>query len=292
MDAATDNPNSFLPGTTAFWGYQSDSQVRDGSLSFSQNFNRISSQIDSLAKSGDWQDDISGGSPMIELEGFVPVDENWSVGGQLGMMLLRADSSNESSTFKAVRSFNNSTFSVIDRYDLQGVIPPLAPYNGTYESPGTAPLIDNIPTERITTQTGSSTSTQTIFNQVSESLDIHLYCLSLGPSLRFETQRFVFAGSAGLAVNLADWDATFDEKLRLKGTKAAIRKWSADSHETDILPGFYLQGSAGYQITENWMFSAFGRYDWSDSLSGSVGPSTFSADLSGYTLGGAVTFTF
>ena len=47
-----------------------------------------------------------------------------------------------------------------------------------------------------------------------------------------------------------------------------------------------------WTITENWLFSAFGRYDWSDSLSGSVGSSSFSVDLSGYTLGGAFTFAF
>jgi hypothetical protein len=292
MDADTDNPASFLPGTTAFWGYQSDSQVRNGSLNFTQTYNEISSQVDSWSAVGDWEDDISGGTPVIEIEGLVPLDENWSVGGQLGLMFLRADAENQSRTFSATRTVNNSLFTVTDRYDLQGVIPPLAPYNGTYNSPGTAPLIDNIPTDRITSQTGGTSSSQTIFNQVSESLRIHLYSLSLGPSMRYEKQRFVFTGGAGLAINLADWDASFDEKLTLKGSKKNLRNWSSDSHKTDVLPGFYLQGSAGYRITDQWMFSAFGRYDWSQSLTGRVGPSAFSADLSGFTLGGAFTFTF
>jgi hypothetical protein len=295
IDGATADPSSFLPGTTAYWGYQSDNQVRNGSLYYSGGeYSTFSSQSSNSSTPSDWSSGIDGASPVLELEGLLPIDDHWSVGGAVSFLFISADSSNSATSFRALRSMSESSFAVNDRYDLQGVIPPLAPYGGTLISPGTAPLIDNIPTERIISQTGDSIQTANFFNEVSESIKIHLYTLSLGPTLHYDTDKFDFSGGLGLAVNVADWNSSFDEKLNQTsgGSTTELRKWRDRSGDKEILPGFYVQGSAGYQITDHWQFSVFGRYDWSESLEGNVGPSSFSAELGGYTLGGSVTFTF
>lgn len=295
IDGATADPSSFLPGTTAFWGYQSDNQVRNGSLYYSGGeYSTSSSQSSNLSTPNDWSSGIDGASPVLELEGLLPIDDHWSVGGAVSFLFISADSSHSATSFRALRSLSESSFSVNDRYDLQGVIPPLAPYAGTLFSPGTAPLIDNLPTERIVTQTGDSVQTANFFNEVSESIKIHLYTLSLGPTLHYDRDKLAFSGGLGLAVNVADWSSSFDEKLNQTtgGSTTELKKWRDRSGKKEVLPGFYLQGSAGYQLTEEWQFSVFGRYDWSESLEGNVGPSSFSAELSGYTLGGSLTFTF
>ncbi len=295
VDGATADPTSFLPGTTAYWGYQSDNQVRNGSLYYSGGeYSTSSSQSSNSSTPSDWSSGIGGASPVLELEGLLPIDDHWSVGGAVAFLFISADSSHSATSFRALRSLSESSFAVNDRYDLQGVIPPLAPYAGTLISPGTAPLIDNIPTERIITQSGDSVQSANFFNEVSESIKIHLYTLSLGPTLHYDTDKFDFSGGLGLAVNVADWNSSFDEKLNQTsgGSTTELRKWRDRSGKNEVLPGFYLQGSAGYQLTEAWQLSVFGRYDWSESLEGNVGPSSFSAELSGYTLGGSVTFTF
>ena len=295
IDGATADPSSFLPGTTAYWGYQSDSQVRDGSLYFSGGkYSTSSSQSVTSSTPSDWSSGIDGASPVLELEGRLRLDDHWSVGGAVSFLYISADSSHSATSFRASQSLSESVFTVNDRYDLQGVIPPLAPYAGTLISPGTAPLIDNIPTERIITQTEGAIQTADFFNQVSESLKIHLYTLSLGPTVHYAADKFSFTGGAGLVVNVADWKSSFDEKLNqtVGGSTKELKTWRDRSGKQEILPGLYLQGSAGYQFTDHWQFSVFGRYDWSESLEGNVGPSSFSADLSGYTLGASVTFTF
>lgn len=295
IDGATADPSSFLPSTTAYWGYQADSQVRNGSLYYEGGeYSDSSSQSSSSSTLSDWSSGIDGASPVLELEGLLPIDDHWSVGGAVSFLFISADSSHSASSFRAFQSLSETTFSVTDRYDLQGVIPPLAPYQGTLNPLGPAPLIDNIPTERIITQTGNSIQTANFFNEISESIKIHLYTLSLGPVVHYDTEKFNFSGGCGLAVNVADWSSSFDETLNQTtgGNTTELNKWRDRASDKEILPGFYLQGSAGYQVTEAWQLSVFGRYDWSESLEGKVGPSSFSAELSGYTLGGSVTFTF
>lgn len=294
-DGATADPSSFLPGTTAYWGYQSGNQIRNGSLYYSAgDYRNSSSKASNSSTPSDWNSGINGASPVLELEGLIPLDDRWSVGGMVSFLFINANSSHTATSFSAFKSLNESVFLVTDRYDLQGVIPPSAPYAGILNPLGPAPLIDNIPTERIITQVGNSTQTANFFNEISESIKIHLYTLSLGPTVHYDTNKFVFGGGMGLAINISDWNSLFNERLNQTsgGTTTQLKKWHDRSNETEILPGFYLQGSAGYQLTHDWSVSVFGRYDWSEHLSGDVGPSTFSTDLSGYTLGGSVTFTF
>ncbi|MCX6879253.1 MAG: hypothetical protein NTW21_36435 [Verrucomicrobia bacterium] len=295
MDAQTSNPASFLSGTTAYWGYQANSQVQSGSLCYAGGeYATATAQGNQGASPGDWSSGFEGSSPVVELEGWLPLNDHLSVGGTVGFLFTSADSAHSTSTFRAFRSLSESAYSVTDRFALQGVVPPLAPYSGTFNPPGTAPLIDNIPTERIISNTGNSMPAADFGNRVKESIEIDLYTLSLGPTVRYETNRFVVTGGLGLTINIADWDAAYAERLD-QGSMAGsteLRRWQEHNEETEVLPGFYLQGSVGYQLTEACQVSVFGRYDWSKSLSGHVGPSSFSADLGGYTLGGAFTFNF
>jgi hypothetical protein len=295
MDAQTANPGSFLPGTTAFWGYQADSQVRAGSLYYSGGeYATAAAQGSHGALPGDWSSSFDGASPVVELAGMVPLNDRLSVGGTVGFFFSSVDSGHSTSTLQGTHSLSESAFAVTDRFDLKGVVPPLAPYAGTFNPPGTAPLIDNLPTERIISNTTNSIQAADFGNRVFESIEIDLYTLSLGPTLSYELDSFVFTGGLGLAINFADWEAAYAERLdqNTPAGPSPIRSWQEQQDKTEVLPGCYLQGSVGYRITDACQVSVFGRYDWSKSLSGRVGPSSFSADLSGYTIGGVLTLSF
>jgi len=295
IDAQTANPSSFLPGTTGNWGYSSNAQVSNGSLTFSGGeFTTSSLQSSQLSSLSGWSDDLEGASPVLELEGLVSIRDDLSVGVFASFLFTDADTGRSSSNFSALQALTESKFSVTDRYDLQGVVPPLAPYSGSFVNPGTAPLIDNIPTERTILSSGSSVQNATFANAISESLRISLYTFSLGPSVHYTVDDFHFTGSMGLAVNISDVKSGYREQLDrtdASGT-TGVGTWQADGKKTDIIPGFFIQAAAGYQFTPQWSASLFGRYDWSGSISGSVGPSTYSVDLGGYTLGAALTYTF
>jgi hypothetical protein len=295
IDGQTANPNSFLPGTTAYWGYNSNGQVRNGNLYFSGGeYTTSSLQSSQSVGSTGLSDDFEGVSPVLEFEGMYAIDERWSVGFFSSFLFNKADTNRAFLNFSASQSLTSSMFSVTDRYDLQGVIPPLAPYAGTLNPPGTAPLIDNIPAERIVVPSGTSVMNSEFSNSISQSLRISLYTFSLGPNVAYVVDDFRFSGSLGLAVNIADVKAGYNENLQMKtGSKTSqVAAWQAGNSDTDVIPGFFIQGAAGYRISPAWEASMFGRYDWSDSVSGSVGPSSYSVGLSGYTLGFAVTHTF
>ncbi len=295
IDSQTANPASFLPGTTAFWGYDSNSQIVGDNLFFSGgSYTTFSATALRTVSDSDWNDEIDGAAPVIELEVLKPLNGRFSIGAMAGFLFLSQDSVNSATNFRAIQNQTGSTFAVSDRYALQGVIPPLAPYAGTFTSPGTAPLIDNIPTERIITDAGTTVGSTDFFNQVSESLNLDFYTLSLGPVIRYDTGGLFFTSSLGFALNIADWDAGFSERLNQSsaGATTVVNSWQASSGGTKLLPGLYLQGSAGYQFSEHWAASVTGRYDWCESLRASVGASDFQVDLSGYTLEVGVTYTF
>jgi hypothetical protein len=69
---------------------------------------------------------------------------------------------------------------------------------------------------------------------------------------------------------------------------------SAGFHDSgaDVLFGYYLQGSVGYQINDSWTIEANTRYDWNESLRESVGDSDFDLNLTGLTLGVGANYSF
>ena len=294
-DGATENPNSFLPGTTAYWGYENNSQVQGGSLLYNGGeYATAAANSGSEANSGDWRDDLENGAFALELDMIRPLGGDLKWGAGFGFIFTPMDARRSVSTFSGFLSLNEQAFGVTDLYNLQDVVPPAAPYAGTFDHPGTAPLIDNIPSARLINRIAAEGQRADFKNVVNQEFDLGLYTFSIAPVLEWQRGRFSFSGRAGLALNIANWDASFHERLlrRRSGTTREIASWQRRRSGTDVLPGFFLQAAAAYQINDRWSVSVFGRYDWNESLRGSVGPSSFSADLSGGTMGTFITFNF
>ena len=203
---------------------------------------------------------------------------------------------------------------ITDTYSVAGITVPGAPYAGTLAGPG--PLISNTPTTRTitpgspTTTTGADpmpvgggiitgtvvdTTTADFFSNVSESLDVDLHTISIGPHFSCELRRVRVGLSTGLAINVADWDADYREDLYVSengGSARLLGTYQDHKGGAKVLPGFYVEANANVFVTRRVSLFAGGRYDWAGTLRGNVGPSDFSLDLGGWTVQGGVTITF
>jgi hypothetical protein len=289
-DAGTAND-----GFTWNWGYDESSQVQGDQLVYSlaQGSQRTVSRRSSLSDAS-WQDDSEfEPGPYIEIDRLFPLSERVLVGPQFNFSFIRIDSQQAGSTFAQHQSSEQRSFQLTDRFDLDGVIPPLAPYAGTEAGPG--PLINNLPSSRSLTSFHRDSRTADFFNRVDESFDLDLFTLGAGAHIEYDLDKVFIQGSAGLALNVADWEASHRETLYVSrdgGKAESYRNWTARESGTDLLLGAYVQTKVGVQLTERLSVSGFARYDWSQSLTGNVGPSSFDVGLDGLSAGVMVGFTF
>ena len=294
-DGATGNPQSFAPDSTWNWGYRSGSQVSGDSLNFhasSSNYSSNSS-IDSNQPGG-WSEDVEGLAPELALAFLFDLKPHFRLGPSLALSILTADSAHSGSNLVARQSWQSGRTTVSDSYPLDGIVAPGAPYSGTYGGPG--PVINNKPGSRNISRQNTGRGSREYANQIRESLDLDLYTFSLGASMELDITPTLFLTlGTGLALNVADTDAAFSEELTVSrngGKASTVKRWEDQQSELEVLPGFYVQAGLGYQFHPQWSVSAYGRYDWSDSVSGQVGPSTYEVDLSGWSVGAALSWMF
>ena len=281
-------------GTTSAWAYQDASQVSGDSLYYHATGHRsTSSSGQSLQAPRDFSDDGSGSAPFIELGWERELTEAVSLGVRFQWSFLDFDGAGSQSDFSAWQKGQEYSIAYTDRYDLQGVIPPLAPYEGA--GLGFGPLIDNLPASRQGGESAAGGSRARFFNRVEQSFDVKLHTLSLGPVVSGGAGRIRFQGGAGLALNLVDWEAEQVETLFVSRGEAGprvYRRWTDRRQDVEVLPGFYLQGGVSWQVTPGVFVSGFGRYDWSGKLEQQLGPSTFTFDPGGWSVGASVGIAF
>lgn len=311
--------DSAATGWTWFWGYDNvgDSQLASGTNVFfhadggsvtqtTRSFGeRITPDFDPNAG---WESDLTGSGWFLQLETpeiyqsdscLLTIDFSYS--------FAQADDSRQGPGAYSGRHreggryrSTTTTTTVQDFYDNGdiGILP--SSYQGTFAGPGRE--IRNAPTSRtfLTTTTGSGGPLPGRLLGLSttlldERLEVDLHTLSLGPNVVREWKRLRLNGSVGLALNIVDWKAQLTETLlasRNGSDFVVVEEWTARNSGTDVVPGIYLDAAANYALTTRWSLFASGRYDWAGSLSGSVGPSSFSLDLGGWTLMGGLTFVF
>ncbi len=292
-DINTATPAAFLPGATAFWGYQSNSQAQGDALFFHGHGTSSSLSERSDPRSG-WTDgNNASASPVLQISLDYPISPTVDLGASLGFLFASVSSTRTATTFQA--RYQPQALSVTDTYALNGLIPPLAPYAGLFDPLGPAPLINNVPSRRSEFVRNIPGSAVGFANQVHESLDLDLYTFSLGPTLRLHRGRLEGSLSTGMAFNIADWEANSTERLIASpahGRQKQIRRWQSASSGLELLPGFFLQTELGCRLSSVCSVSAFGRYDWTETLHEDVGSSSISMNLDGFTVGGSINFTF
>jgi hypothetical protein len=283
-------------GLTWNWGYQDASQLSGDTLSYRGQGNSVTdgSRNRTDTAPGSWDVDGDGVVPMIQLDWEYDLRPNLAVGLSLQYSLLGFDGRNQSQTFSASQRQISREVNVIDYYDVSEIIVPLAPYQSSYDGPG--PLIDNRPFAR-THHPGHvlEQSDVRFYNRIEESLDVQLHNLSFGPTISTKVGAVSLSLGGGVSLNIADWSATHTETLYVKRDRKAPRiyqRWSNRENNTSVLTGAYLQFAATVPITKKISLTAFGNHDWSQALEGTVGPSHFRVDPTGWTLGAMLGYSF
>lgn len=293
LDGATD-----ATGDTWFWGYAGNGQVQGDALVFTARGMAVdSSRQRSL---GSLEESVGSdgfeAAPQIEFEALFPLPGDCcggavSLGPQLGFAFFQLDADQSGATFYELQSEERRQLSVRDAFSLQGIIPPLAPYSGSFAGPG--PVIANRPSARATGERIVARERTEFYNRVQNEAEVDLYALSFGGAAEIEFGRAYLQLGGGLAVNVADWELANRETLyarRNGGPERAVKRWEHRDSGTDLLVGGYVQAAAGVQVTESLSLRGFARYDWSQELSASAGAAQFDADLGGFSAGAMLTW--
>jgi hypothetical protein len=130
-----------------------------------------------------------------------------------------------------------------DSFALNGVLPPQAPYHGSFEGPGA--LLDDTPTRTIgAAETVTFASDHRVSGQ--------LFGFRFGPFIEWNFSRaFSVALSGGIALAPALIDYEFSEDITLQSGAFAtnVRQRST---KTDLLYGNYISASVRYHFNEQW----------------------------------------
>jgi len=280
-------------GTTWHWGYDNASQVQGDELVYqATGFQSIRSDATGAPNAGPAsKDTLDGVAPHLQFDARSPYHLGpFRIGFSAGFDFMQADQSLAFSNFSASQTLENYRLDYEDRYDLDGVIPPLAPYAGSLGGPG--PLIGNLPVIRTITPVLLSTDTGTFSNQVSSSIEIEAFSFTLGPTFSLRQGPLEFAVSGGVIVNLYDWRArqgeTLDATTALGSSRVAT--WSESDSGTKFRPGLFAQTELSYAINEQVGIGGFVRLDAAGEFRAQAGPTVYKIDPYGVTAGFQVRF--
>jgi hypothetical protein len=216
-------------GKTWNWGYDDNSQVQGGQL--------IMERLRGLPGPGSFSKDepALGGEIVVGAEiARIEIGEREArIGVEIGYGY------NEFSVDDNVGLSSTATLTAFP-FDLDGVVPPRAPYKGTFRGPG--PLIDLLPSA---TNLFTSSSQGDFAREIQS--DLHLF--KLGVWFEYPLmQRLNAAVSVGYASLYADSQFTFSEQFTF--ANPAI----PDTSETHTVggrewqPGFYAQLRMQYEF--------------------------------------------
>lgn len=271
-------------GNTWYWGFESNSQMQGGSLVFHGDGGRVSSSESSIS-SADWSaPNLDGYGPVLQAEWVNKVNSSWSWSVLGSAFYTQFDAGHSGSTFSASQS--SSSMAVTDSYNLGGLLPPAGPYHGDFAGPG--PTLPASPSSRSTRLFNETNDT--FVNHLTQSFELNLVTLSLGPSIEWHRGGWGLQAGGGLAVNIANWSAQQRETLFKNGV--SIAQWTDRESDTEALLGGFVQAAVHRSLGRDWHISAFVRYDWSQGIETQVGPSRFELDLDSFTAGLMIGRTF
>lgn len=275
-------------GLTWNWGYDNPAQVQGDQLVFSATgFQSVFSDARSAPGGGGSRSrDLDGFAPHLQFDARGPHRLGpFSVGFTAGLDFVNTDHSFSFSNFSQLQTRQDFRLDYVDRYELGGVIPPLAPYRGSAGGPG--PVIPNLPASREMSAVPVGTETAAFSNAVSSSFDLNALSVTLGPTLSLQRGRFDFAVSAGFSLNVYDWEARQDEKLTLAvgGRTSTFASWTDRDQGVKFRPGLYLQGESAYRFNEILGLAAFARVDVARDFTVGAGPTGYEVDPGGVTAG-------
>jgi hypothetical protein len=289
------------PGTardldTWYWGYENAAQHEGDQMVFTASdgiSTRFRRTVSSTPGTSIDIDDTGVGLMIAAYREFL-VLQQVSLGLYLDLMGIRFSLDGSTSTYSENQVWSHTAVSYEDRYDLLGVQPPGAPYEGNYGYPP-GPLLPNIPAQRLKHTESRGGGSLNAYNTVLHDIDVELLTLSMGLRAETELGPVVLSGAAGPTLNLIAIDAEHSESLyvsRNGGEDQLGGQWHNGADETVLRAGAFVQAALGVVLTSDIVVDVFGRYDWVADVEGTVGPSQYDISLEGFSAGAQLAWRF
>jgi hypothetical protein len=232
-------------GKTWYWGYETADQVTGDVLNLSSAL-----EAPSDGQFGESDDGFQGGFEVLYARelGRLKLGKRrapWGIEG--GVTSLNT-------LLETTDSYEGNVRVMTDRYRLGGIVPPGAPYQGTFEGPG--PLIESTPF-------GQSFTEVPAVSQVDTQIETLLVGLKVGPFLDIPlTRRAQFHLSGGGVLLAAVSDFSFTESVSVPGLPAGALSREDSTSETQIVGGAYFQVAGSYAITDFLSVYLGGQYQY------------------------------
>jgi len=236
-------------GQTWNWGHASDTQVNSvngGSIDFSITNSVANARTDEDSSA-------NGGVELyayydmgaVAIPGLSARGATWGFRGGLHYAHINVDSNN---------SISSDLSTLTDQFNLDGVIPPLAPYAGSFDGPG--PLLGDSPSRTISTGGKALVAG-------SRHLDVDLTTFNIGTYLEVPVApKFDLMFEAGVSAAVASGSYDFETATSVTGL--GTQTSSGSDSDTTVLSGFYLGLGGIYHLNDAWSIQAAGRYQYMD----------------------------
>lgn len=263
-------------GLTWNWSYQSASQISYDVNNQPQAI--VFQRLDNVPTAGG---EVNLNSPMVEGEVIAGYRfDDFHIGKRRARAGIEIGYGYFSSSKGMDFQSSGSVIRTIDTYGLGGVIPPMAPYAGTYQGPG--PLIDLSPSQH-TTQVFSSLST------FQSSFDASFHNFRFGPFFGIDlTPRFAMQVGFGYDSVMAEVDLHYHELSAYVpgGTDVS-------AHASKWRLGFYAELLFSYKLSNHLGLFLGGDFTHNSDFTFSSGLHEFTFELgSTYAGKGGIIFSF
>ncbi len=241
-------------GQTWNWGYQNASQVQGSTLNFSSSSAAINGTLNQ-------NDDPQPGFDLAYGRRLGTV-----LGGQWG---VQAAFDFTTISIDDHQPVSGSGTTVSDSYSLGAVVPPPAPYAGSFNGPG--PLLNDSPTR--------TTASETVSISGSRTLDAQIYAFRAGSYYEFQFgQHWSGRRGGGLAGGLADTRYSYNETITFPGGTSFNNAGSGQG--VSVQAGGYLQGELLYALTPVTSLFASVQYENLGTISQNAGNEQAQLDMS------------
>lgn len=279
-------------GTTWWWGYQSASQVQGDTLSFTAEGDYTTAT--SSGREAAWDQGGSsedGFGPVLEVEADWAGPGDWRLGMAFSFSYLGLGSGERDALFSGRQQSLGYSILETDRYALQGVVVPSAPYEGSRDGPG--PVIDNLPAR--SRRDTLVRQREARFESVTEiDFGAQVYNFSLGSTLAWERGCVSLQGSAALELDVVSWDLASREILTASGSDGSRRmvRWQDRAAGTAMVPGLGLGARAAWQWRPGWDLAGVVKWRAMENLAVDNGKTAASLNSGGWSLGLTLGYNF
>jgi hypothetical protein len=285
-------------GTTSNFGYNSDSQVGAGTLTFSKVrfMERHVVDMDSQVLRSQRDDARTAAAPYLSITRDWRLNEKTTAGITWSFSTMDVEGRRTgASAFRMVERTDYLKVSSLEVYNTENTVLPPAPYRGIPDQGS-----PRIPTTPITSSSSEpeliSSVTRTNTDSLDQRFDMDFHSMALGGCLEYEPcPRLGIRAGAGLVMNLAVWDGNSTQVAMMStngGTNVVVGRSDHRDSGTDLLGGLYLETALLWKIDSRWSVECSARYDWNQSLNGHIGQGGFNVDLDGWSVGLGVSYRY